>query len=161
MKTLLSGSLLFVSIVIISCLPSCTKDTVTKETIIDTLRTFFTDSSTLGSLTRKQWVLDTVYNNYTGPGTGTLVYAKGSASNTLNFDKVRTIYWLGGNQDGFNSNGAYYPYTWHFEGTDSTTFMSSSSTLGDFHAKILRLDGTHLTVHDLTNHALDVQIFKP
>lgn len=171
MKTLLSGFMLFISIVIISCLPSCTKETIKTEiktdtvtvTIrtTDTLRTVFTDNSTLGLITRKQWILDTVLNNYTGPGTGTLVYARGSGSNTYNFDQVRTIYWTGGNQDGYNSIGAYYPYTWKFNGSDSTAFVSSSTTFGAFHAKILKLDATHLTVFDSTNNALDVQIYKP
>src|SRR5436190_16505533 len=101
MKILLSGSLFFISIVIISCLPSCTKETVKTEIktdtitirITDTLRTVFTDNSTLGLLTRKQWILDTVLTNYTNPGTGTIVYARGSNNNTFNYDLVRTIYW--------------------------------------------------------------------
>jgi len=167
MKTLLSGSILFASIVIISCLPSCTKETiktvVEKDTVTihDTLRTVFNDTSTLGLLTRKQWILDTVYNNYTGPGTGTLVYARGKSNNTYNFDLVRTIYWLGGNEDGFNSAGVYYPRTWHFQGTDSTTYTTYSPSTGEYTIKILRLDATHLTVHDVTNNALDIQIYKP
>jgi len=171
MKTLLSATLIFLFVIIISMLPSCTKETIKTETVIvkdtitihitDTLRTVFNDTSTLGLLTRKQWILDTVYNNYIGPGTGTLVYARGGNNNFFNYDKVRTIFWLGGNLDGFNSNGDYYPYTWHFEGTDSTTFMSSSTSFGDFHGKILKLDATHVTWYDMTNHALDIQILKP
>ena len=169
MKALLSGSFLFVSIVIISCLPSCTKETVTTVVktdtvtirITDTLRTVFTDNSTLGLLTRKQWILDTVFNNYTGPGTGTLVYARGSGSNTFDFSLSRTIFWLGWNLDTYNSIGDYYPYTWSFNGSDSTAILMKRSGQPTYHGKILKLDATHLTIFDSTNNALDIQIYKP
>lgn len=167
MKILFSATLTFLSFVIFSILPSCTKEKVVTVvdtdtiTIHDTLRTVFNDTSKLGLLTRKQWIIDTVYNNYTGPGTGTLVYARGGANNTYNFDLVRTIYWTGGNIDGYNSIGAYYPYTWHFNGTDSTSYLINSTSFPTVHAKILKLDATHFNVYDSASNTLDIQIFKP
>ena len=132
MKLLFSGALLFILIVIISCLPSCTKDTVTTVTktdtvtitVTDTLRTVFNDNSTLGLLTRKQWIIDSAISNYSGPGTGTLLYARGAANNTFNYDLVRSIFWVGGNEDFFNTTGAYYSYSWQLTNSDSTAFFN-------------------------------------
>lgn len=169
MKYSLSAALILICIFFMSLFPSCTKETIKTviETdtvtirIVDTLRTVFNDTSKLGLLTRKQWILDTVYNGYTGPGTGALVYARGAANNTYNFDLVRSIYWLGGNEDNFNSIGAHYAWTWQFTSTDSTSFSVTNPQIGTYQAKILKLDATHLTVYDITNSALDIQILKP
>jgi hypothetical protein len=169
MKTLFSVSICFLAIVTLSSLPSCTKekivtvidtDTVTIR-IVDTLRTVFNDTSKLGLLTRKQWVIDSAYTGYTGPGTGTLIYARGASNNTYNYDLVRSIFWIGGNEDHFNTIGAHYSLTWYFNSSDSTSLTATSSQLGTYQAKILKLDATHLTLHDLTNNVLDIQVYKP
>jgi len=169
MKPLLSAFTLFISIIAISCLPSCTKEIIKTETITDTvtitktdtLRTVFNDTSILGLITRKQWILDTVITNYTGVGTGTLVYARGATNNTFNYDQVRTIYWAGWNLDGYNSIGNYYPYTWHFNGNDSTSFVVTSTIFPTVRAKIWKLDATHFNSYDSVSHTINVQIFKP
>ena len=177
MKVLFSCILLFILIVTISCLPSCTKDTTTtiiktdtvtiRKTdtvnirITDTLRTVFTDSSTMGLLTRKQWIIDSAISNYSGPGTGTLLYARGSNNNIYNYDLVRSIFWIGGNEDGFNSIGAHYSYSWKLTNSDSTALLISSGGSPVYHAKILKLDATHLTFFDSTDNVLDINIYKP
>lgn len=169
MKVLLSAALIFLCFVVLSGFPSCTKEKIVTVTdtdtitirIHDTLRTVFDDTSKLALLTRKQWVLDSVYTGYTGPGTGTLVYARGASNNNFDYNLVRSIYWLGGNLDNFNSIGAHYAWTWQFTNTDSTTFSVTNSQIGTYQAKILKLNKTHLTVYDITNSALDIQVYKP
>lgn len=169
MKSLFSCTLLLFSTIIISSLPSCTKETITTvtktDTIIikttDTLRTVFTDCSTMGLLTRKQWIIDTAIGNYSGPGTGTLLYARGSYNNVFNYDLVRSVYWVGGNEDTFNSIGAYYPYTWKLTNADSTALLILNGNTVAYRAKILKLDAKHLTIFDSTNNTLDINIYKP
>ena len=171
MKPLLSCTLLLILIFIISCFPSCTKETI--KTVVktdtvtvtirttDTLRTVFNDTSRLGLLTRKQWVLDTVLNSYTGPGTGTLMYARGGSNNVYNYDLVRSIYWVGGTQDAFDNTGTNHPYGWKFTNSDSTALSILNGNATIFHLKILKLDATHFTIYDSVNNILDVQIYKP
>ena len=98
-------------------------------------------TSILSLFTDKQWIADTVYSNYTGPGTGSLVYVFGS-----------------------NGSGgiAYQPYTWSFINSDSTIYetvgINGSPT---YIARILKLDSTHLTVYDSTSQALDISVMEP
>src|SRR5579872_4143498 len=100
-----STILLFFLVVII--LSSCTKtvtktvtvtDTVTKTTI-DTVVKYAVNNSVLFLFTGKQWIVDSVFANYTGPATGTLVYARGGSSNTQNYDGNRLVFWPDGTED--------------------------------------------------------------
>lgn len=169
MKSLLTCSLLFIISIVVCFLPSCTKETITTiiktdtVTIIktDTLRTVFNDTSRIGLFTRKQWIIDTAISNYSGPGTGTLLYVRGSKNNIYNYDLVRSIFWAGGNEDFFSTDGAAYSYKWSLSGSDSTALVISNSNSTAYRAKIMKLDATHLVVFDSTNQTLDIQIFKP
>jgi hypothetical protein len=119
------------------------------------------DNSKLGLLANKQWILDSVYNNYTGPGTGTLIYARGSNSNSINYDKVRSVYWRGGGADAYNSAGTYFSYNWKLTNSDSTSLLISNGNTPLYYARILNLTASRLTVYDSTSSALDIQIYKP
>jgi hypothetical protein len=150
-------------VLLITIVTSCNKETTTvtithNDTTTDTLIT--TDTSVLGLLTQKQWELDTLYYNYTGPGTGTLEYARGGSSNLINEDNLRDIYWPDGSTDYFDNSGTYSTGTWTIVDVDSTV-LHITTPGGPIHAKILKLDKTHYTSFDSTNHALNIQIYKP
>jgi hypothetical protein len=124
------------------------KDTITKA------------PSILSMFTGKQWELDSVYTNYTGPGTGTLVYARGSSSNISNFDNYYATWTI----DGYLwqvENGTYYSSTWGFINSDSTTYKVVSTVYGTDYGRITKLDASHLTVYDSIANALDVEILTP
>jgi len=156
------------SVVIVCYLPSCTKETITTilktDTltikITDTLRTVFNDTSKMGLVTCKQWIEDTAIGNYSGPGTGTLLYARGSQNNINNYDLVRAVYWSVGNEDFFSTDGSHYSYNWIFANSDSTSLLVSSGNNIAYKAKILKLDATHLVVFDSTYNTLDISILK-
>jgi hypothetical protein len=151
----------FISIAFIAtfiCI-SCSKETTTvRVTTHDTVTA--NDTSVLGLLTQKQWQLDSLYYNYTGPGTGTLEYARGGSSNIQNLDNLRDIYWPDGTTEYFDNSGTYSAGTWTIVDVDSTV-LHLTTPGGPIHAKILKLDKTHYTAFDSTNHALNIQIYKP
>jgi len=161
MKMKLSILLAFASFIALSSLPSCSKDTVT---VIKNDTLLIKDNSTLTLFTEKQWIFDTVYFNYTGAGTGNLVYARGGNSNTVNLDNARGVFWKDGTEDDFTYNGVYLPLHWSFVNGDSSEIYSPPYPTylpnGDY-ARILKLDATHLTFYDSTNSALDIFIYKP
>jgi len=149
-------------IVAVTC-ASCTKDTTTiRVTTIDTLTDTLnvSDNSQMGLLTQKQWVVDTLYYNFTGPGTGTLEYARGASHNLINEDNIRNAYWRDGTADYFDNSGNFQPnITWSFRSNDSTALLINSTIL--LHGKILRLDATHYNLFDSTSHVEDVEVYKP
>jgi hypothetical protein len=112
----------------------------------------------MGLLTGKQWQIDTLYYSYTGPGTGTLQYARGGSSNLTNGDDDRLIFWRDGASDAF-AGGNFYAWSWSMYSNDSTALILVTG--GTVHTKILKLDATHLTYYDSTNQALDVLGYKP
>jgi hypothetical protein len=154
---------LAICLLAIFLIPSCKKDTVTKTITVtdtvtntDTVRTRIIDTvqlcagnSTLALFTHKQWIPDTIYINYTGPGTGSIVYIRGSNSNIQNYhDGDRGIFWVNGYEDAFDANG-YTQWTWSFNGTDTTSFTGNDGFTTN-HVKILKLTPTRLTVQDST-----------
>ncbi|HEY5370702.1 MAG TPA: hypothetical protein VIJ75_17085 [Hanamia sp.] len=158
MKSQLSLLLFFVSFAIFS---SCTKTVTITNTITktDTLTQFVTNNSILNLLTSKQWIPDSVYTNYTGPNTGTLVYVRGANNNTKNLDADRFTFWPDGSQDWF-INGAYYSYSWSFVSTTDSTKLLINNTAADY-ARILTLTSNYLTLYDSTNSGLAHYAFKP
>ena len=108
-----------------------------------------TPPSVMSLFTGKQWIPDTIYINYTGPGTGTIVYIRGSNSNVQNYhDADRGIFWADGSEDAFDATG-YTQWTWSFENTDSTSFTGNNGSVTN-HVRIVNLDATHLTLQDST-----------
>jgi hypothetical protein len=111
-------------------------------------------------LIAKQWIPDTIYVEYYGPGTGKLLYIRGRKNNLWNDDNDRGIFWSDGSEDAFNANG-YKPWTWSLNGSDSTGFIGHTD-VGNItnHVKILFLDSIHLTMFDSTYHTYAANVAK-
>jgi hypothetical protein len=152
-------------------LSSCTKTATNTVTVRDTTfitvndttvvkDTVTTAPSTLSLLTGKQWEIDSVYINSTGPGTGTLVYARGAAGNLENLDDYFATFTI----DGYiwqQENSTFYSSTWSFIYSDSTTYKIVSPVYGIDYGRIIKLDAKHLTIYDSIAKALDVDILTP
>ena len=143
-------------VILIFVFLSCKKDVTTNVAL---------PTSKMGLLTAKQWIFDTVYMNYTGPGTGKLIYARGANNNTVNYDQARFVYWPDGIEDDFNfiSTMTWTPITWSFSNADSTTlyYPSIAPLTVPVYERILLLNNTHVTFYDSTNSRLDIAIYKP
>src|ERR1700722_1692342 len=156
MKAKISFTLLFLSIVFLSS--SCTKtNTVIKAPT----------PSLMELLTGKQWIYDSVYTNYTGPNTGTVVYARGGASNTYMRDDARFVFWSDGYEDTFDAatpTAGYEVQKWEFiNPADSTQLyypVYNQIATPDYQ-RIIKLDATHLSLYDSTYLALDIFEYQP
>ncbi|HMG82239.1 MAG TPA: hypothetical protein VK559_04320 [Ferruginibacter sp.] len=116
--------------------------------------------SKMSLLTRKEWIIDSVYQNCKGPGTGTLAYVRGGTENVVDLDKVRSIFWDNGQFDTFDASGNYHSYTWNITNKDSTNLTIISESNYTISGKILKLDATHFVFYDSTNNAIDFQKAK-
>jgi hypothetical protein len=81
MKAKIFFTLLFISVVFLSS--SCTKTNAVIKTRTPSL---------MELLIGKQWIYDSAYTNYTGPNTGTVVYARRSSNNTYMRDDARFVF---------------------------------------------------------------------
>jgi hypothetical protein len=159
--------LLFANVNLSSCTKTDTNTITVRDTTVLTLHdtTVVKDTvtpapSTLSLLTGKKWEIDSVYINYTGPGTGTLAYARGSSTNLENLDN----YYATWTSDGYLwqlENSTYYSSTWSFINSDSTTYKIVSTVYGTDYGRILKLGAGNLTVYDSIAKALDVDIVTP
>jgi hypothetical protein len=131
---------------------SCTKT----ETKTDTVIVKVTPISSL--LLGKQWIVDSLYQNYTGSNPGTRVYARGGTNNTQNLDDAIVVMWPDGGQL-FFYNGIYYNYTYTFRNSDSTELLIHNPNPD--YARIVNLTNDHLTIYDSTNSALSYYKYKP
>ena len=145
------------TIVVILFLSQLTISSCSKTKTV-TVTKILTDSSVLGFLTEKQWISDSVYINYTGPNSGTLVYARGSNNNLQDYNTVRVLFWKDGAQD-FFWNGTYNQYQWSFTGSDSSNILILHPAPD--YARILKLNANYLTIYDSTFSGLAVYIYKP
>ena len=155
---------------------SCSKtvtntDTVTK-TVTDTLTKVVTDTLTVTDtivkhiitypisnvLLGKQWIVDSLYENYNGSNPGTLVYVRGGSGNVQNLDNYIVILWPDNTQF-FVVNGLNTTYTYSFQNSDSTELLLHNPTAD--YARIVNLTDTHLTIYDSTNSALSYYVYKP
>lgn len=163
MKIKLSILPLFLVVIIFSsCSKTVTKtvtvtDTVTK-TVTDTVVKYAINNSTLFLFTEKQWIVDSVFANYTGPNTGSLVYARGGGSNTQDYSTNRLVFWPDGTED-FFVGATYGSFPWSFKSPDSTLLLIIN-TASDY-ARIKALSTNHLTLYDSTNNALVFYAYKP
>ena len=129
--------------------------TIVKDTITQTA-----GSSILSMLTGKQWEIDTVYWNYTGPGTGSLEYARGGTGNAEDLDNYYSTYTV----DGFfwaMENSTYISGQWNFTNNDSSTILVNLSGIGADYSRIIKLTDSTYTVYDSTNSALDIEKITP
>jgi hypothetical protein len=149
---------------------SCTKTETKTVTVTDTVTKTITKTDTLlitqhvitypisSLFLEKQWIVDSLYQNYTGSNTGTLVYARGGSGNTQNLDDAIVVMWPDGGQL-FHLNGNYYNYTYSFLNADSTALLIHNPNPD--YARIVNLTATHLTIYDSTNSALSYYVYKP
>ena len=135
---------------------SCTKTETKTVTVTDTVTKIVYPVSNL--LLGKQWIVDSLFQNYNASNPGTLVYARGGSNNTLNLDNTIVVMWQGGEQLFYN-NGAYYNFTYTFQNADSTELLIHNPNAD--YARILNLTQTHLTVYDSTNSQLSYYEYKP
>jgi hypothetical protein len=150
-------------------LTSCTKSNpvtirdTTYTTVYDTTivkDTITTGPSILSMLTGKQWEFDTAYVNYTGPGTGSLVYVRGATNNTEDLDGVYSSY----TSDGFYwaLQGTFYSSgQWHFTNSDSSTYVVNTPTFGADYVRIIKLTDSICWLYDSTGKALDIEKVTP
>jgi hypothetical protein len=154
--------ILFVSqVTITSCSKTNTKtDTVTK-TVTDTVTKLISDNTVAGLLMGRQWIVDSLFNNYNPTITttkGTLVYSRGASNNIQNLDNYIVIFWPDGTQI-FANSGSYATYTYSFRSADSLNLLINN-TSADY-ARIVELNSKHLTIYDSTNAALSYYDYKP
>jgi len=129
-------------------------------TIVNVKDTITTGPSILSMLTGKQWEIDTVYWQYTGPGTGSLEYARGGAGNAEDLDNYFSTYTV----DGYFwalENSTYFSGQWNFTNNDSSTLLVNLSGVGPDYSRIIKLTDTTFTVYDSTNSALDIEKITP
>jgi hypothetical protein len=150
-------------------LSSCTKSNpvtvrdTTYITVNDTTilkDTITTGPSILSMLTGKQWEIDTVYWNYTGPGTGSLEYARGGTGNAEDLDDYYSTFTV----DGYFwalENSTYLSGQWNFTNNDSSTYVVNLSGIGADYGRIIKLTDSTFTVYDSTAHALDIEQVTP
>jgi hypothetical protein len=150
---------------------SCTKTDTNTVTVRDTTYTTVYDTtiikdtittgpSILSMLTGKQWEFDTAYLNYTGPGTGSLVYVRGATNNVEDLDDVYTSY----TADGFYwaLQGTFYSSgQWHFTNNDSSTYVVNTATFGSDYVRIIKLTDSICWFYDSTGSALDIEKVTP
>ena len=157
----LSGTFLIALVNLSSCTKSNTKTVTDYDTVVvkDTI-TVTAAPSTMSLLTGKLWEIDSVYTGYTGPGTGTLIYARGSSGNLENLDGYygtytsNGVYWA-------TENSAYLQWQYSFVNSDSTVIKNVSTTYGTDYGRILKLTSNSFTIYDSTNSALDIEILAP
>jgi len=147
---------------------SCTKTETKTVTVTDTVTKTVTDTVMITNhiitypisnlLLGKQWIVDSLYQNYNASNPGTLVYVRGGTNNTQNLDNAIVIMWPDGGQL-FFYNGTYYNYTYTFQNSDSTELLIHNPNPD--YARIVDLTNDHLTIYDSTNSALSYYVYKP
>jgi hypothetical protein len=138
---------------------SCTKTNTKTVTVYDTV-TVEAPPSTLSLLTGKQWELDSVYSNYTGPGTGTLIYARGAAGNAEDLDNYYATYTIDG-QFWQDVNGSFTLSNWSFTNNDSATIKIVSTSSPTDYYKVIGLSSTKYIIYDTIYNVYDVNIPAP
>ena len=145
-------------VTISSCSKTVTNtDTVTKI-VTDTVISHIITYPISNVLLSKQWIVDSLYENYNGSNPGTLVYVRGGSGNVQNLDNYIVILWPDGTQF-FINNGSNTTYTYTFQNSDSTELLLNNPTAD--YARIVNLTNTHLTIYDSTNSALSYYVYKP
>jgi hypothetical protein len=145
---------------------SCTKTQTNTVTVTDTVTKVVTDTITKHVITYpisnlllgKQWIVDSLYANYTNSNPGTLVYVRGGTNNAQNLDNYIVIMWPDGTQF-FINNGSYTNYTYTFQNSDSTELLLNNPNVD--YARIVDLTDNYLTIYDSTNSALSYYVYKP
>jgi hypothetical protein len=106
----------------------------------------------------KQWIVDSLFENYSGSNPGNLVYERGGKNNVQNLDNYVVIMWPDGTQF-FANNGSYLTYNFTFQNSDSTELLLHNPNID--YARIVTLTNNRLTIYDSTNSALSYYEYKP
>jgi hypothetical protein len=122
MKTLkiLLASLLFVSVT------SCKKDSTNDA-----------PKTKMELITSKTWVYDEYITNYNS-STGSLVYKKGKANNSLNLSPNKINFKSDGTATEINQNGQTVISTWQFINNETAT--QTTNSVGTFTSNIIVLN---------------------
>lgn len=116
------------------------------------------DNSVSTRLMGKQWIVDSLFENYSGSNPGNIVYERGGKNNVQNLDNYIVIMWPDGTQF-FANNGTYLTYNFTFQNTDSTELLLHNPNID--YARIITLTENRLTIYDSTNSALSYYEYKP
>ena len=160
MKKLLTASVIL-SILFVSQISnsSCSKTNTVTNTVTDTVTKYIQYPPTVsGLLLGKQWIVDSLYFNYSASSPGTLVYARGGSGNTQNLDNFIVIFWPDNTQT-FADAGSYVYYPFSYRSADSTNLLINN-TKADY-ARIVKLSTNYLTIYDSTNSQLSYYVYKP
>jgi hypothetical protein len=124
MKIILSLLTLFVSVIILSSLPSCTKNTTTTISKTDTV--IVTDTVTGTSLTKTQilashtWEVEEAYNDISGT---VYYYQRDSATSAINLSGIRYTFNTNGTGTYVDGSGNTYNTTWQFTTSDDANMQ--------------------------------------
>ncbi len=136
---------------------SCTKTNSVTNTVMDTVVVVQPDNSVFHLLMGKQWQVDSLYYNYAGPNTGTLIYARGGANNSQDLSNVYSVFWPDGGQLFYNGYG-YYDYHFVFRDADSANLLIQN--VQPDYVRIVQLTTTRLTLFDSTSVAISYYSLK-
>jgi hypothetical protein len=164
--TLTIVSILFViQITNSSCSKTNTVTNTVTDTVVKTVHTtdtvtkFIPYSNTVANLfLSKQWIVDSLYQNYTASTPGNLVYARGGSGNTQNLDNFIVIMWPDGTQY-FSNGSSFVNYSFTFRTADSLNLLINN-TSADY-ARIVKLTTNYMVIYDSTNSALSYYVYKP
>ena len=114
-----------------------------------------------GLLMGKEWIVDSLFYNYTpgSQGTSTRVYTRGSSNNVYNLDNYIVIFLRDGTQLYSPSPDSFIPYSYSFLSADSLN-MRINNPNPDY-ARIVKLDANSLTLYDSTNSGISYYKLKP
>ena len=157
LKTLILKKLLTTAALLAILFVSQITNSSCSKTVTDTVYIPFS-STVSGLLLGKQWIVDSLYQNYSASKPGTLVYARGGSGNTQNLDNYVVIFWPDNTQTFANGN-SYIIYPFTYKSADSTNLLIKNPN--DDYARIVKLTSNYLTIYDSTNSALSYYVYKP
>lgn len=122
------------------------------------------DETNISLFTGKQWLFDSVFINYTGPGTGMLIYARNGKENQIDLNDSRMVYWADGNEDVFDfpGIGEYAKQPWRFVPNDNNLiyYPPTSFRSTKVYQRIINITRSRAVIFDSTSRALDILVLK-
>jgi len=114
-------------VIFMTSIVSCKKDSIDNTP---------TTKTKMELLTQKTWIFDEYITNYNSP-TGSLVYKRGRANNTLNLSLNTTKFNTNGTETEINQNGQTVSGTWQFLNDETKT--QTVNSIGTFTSNIVVL----------------------
>jgi hypothetical protein len=109
-------------------------------------------------LTGKEWIYTEIYHDFDGTS-GTLIYKKGSSSNTENWDAARVVYWSNGSTDEWGPSGNYIQGAWQMNSDSSQIHYTNSLGINSY-TRIMLLDQSNFVWYDSIAHVEGKMILK-